>query len=708
MTRRPRKPRAQRGSKAAAGPSAFALDGNAEISPGENVLLERLAWALIAVLAAVLGFVVFGPHRIGDMMTETDFYGAYAEGARLVQQGVLDPSRYGVIGPGYEVALGLFGFIVRDLFLAAELLSLLATCASVLLWFYIVRRLAGARVALATCLFIATNAFLIRYGYSATTDALALLLQSLALWFLLVRPGTRSLMAAGAIAALAFLTRYNGIYLLPAGVLIVLLGGAAEAPASWKQRIRPALVYAGMFLLPVVPWVLYSLARGGSMSFELHHNIAFEVFARPQGIVWDDYQKLMQPEFNSLWDVIARDPGAVVSRMLFNLGDHLRLDARDLLGWPVAICSLIGLGFAVYSGAWRRLWPLAIAAGLLFLTLVPVFHSSRYSLSLLPLYATLAGACFGLPLFALAFGRDRRVWLKALVIVVPVVLTVRAAYAQLSATFYSLPLEILEAAEVLKSEKAEGDKVIARKGHIGYYAELPVVPFPFVDRIEDLAAYAKEQDARWLYASWVEVFTRARFWFLLDTTATVPGLTPRFVTSDHPAVLYEIGPDFGIPPAWYANDTLRSWYTARAQLMVNPANTQALYTIGQVHHSRGELDEARPALERLLQYDPANFSGWLLLGDTALRQGELDVALNAFDRAGSLRPESPAAQIGKGWAYLQGGRDREAAATWRPVIAATRDTGTLLRMMELYQSLGDAQAVQAASAALRSLQGGGG
>src|SRR5262249_5241519 len=130
----------------------WTLNGPAEIGPPEAKWLRGLAVALAATLGAALLAMVLGPHRIGDYFTETDFYGGYAEGARLIQHGRLDPSRYSVVGPGYEVALALAGFVARDLFVAAEWLSLIATVATVLLLFDLLARRAGERVALLAAL----------------------------------------------------------------------------------------------------------------------------------------------------------------------------------------------------------------------------------------------------------------------------------------------------------------------------------------------------------------------------------------------------------------------------------------------------------------------------------------------------------------------------------------------------------------------------
>src|SRR5207244_9457675 len=131
----------------------------------------------------------------------------------------------------------------------------------------------------------------------------------------------------------------------PAGLIAVLAGGTGA-----ERRGRAAAAFALAFLLPVVPWVLYSLANGGTLATQLHHNIAYEVFARSKGIAWDDYQKNLQSQFPNLGAVIAHDPAAVAARLLANVSDHVRDDASKLLGSPVAIAAAVALVFAIRDG----------------------------------------------------------------------------------------------------------------------------------------------------------------------------------------------------------------------------------------------------------------------------------------------------------------------------------------------------------------------
>jgi hypothetical protein len=702
---------------------AFALNGAAVCPPSEARAWTIAAWLVIGAFVAASLVVITGPHRVGDYFTESDFYGAYVQGARLIQHGHLVPSRYTVVGPGYEVALALVGVGVRNLFLAAQLLSIASASCIAWAWFALLRNRVDARLGAAMLLFLCTNDGFFRYASSATTDAFGIALQSVALLVLLVAPriaaspgsgsagaaGTvtgattspahperpRRFVIAGLLAAFAFLTRYNALVLLPAGLLAILLGGAGAA-----RRGRAALLFTLGFLLPVVPWVAYSLAHGGTLATQLHHNIAYEVFARSRGIAWDDYQKKLQSQFPNLGAVIARDPGAVASRMLANVAEHLKNDAVNLLGWPVAIAALAGAAFSIRNRWIRRLWPVLATGAMLFLTLVPVFYSERYSLALLPVYATLAGAAFASPALALALGRGRRVWLKAAAAPAVIALALPAGVARQAHTFDQLPIEVLDAGRVLHAMRLPGDRVISRKAHIAYYGDCEPIGFPFADSLSDLARYARDAHARWLYMSWPEAETRPRFYFLLDTASVVPGLTVRYASPWRPAVLYEIGPGFGATPAWLPNDTLRGWHTLRGRARIDGTNPQLFTELGIFAYWAGRIPEARDALQQALALDPNRFEAASYLGRALVALGDYEGACGAYGRALELKRGDADSRVGYGLASFLAGRDREAAAAWRPVIALTIEPRILRAMAQLYDSLGDTGAAQAARAQL--------
>ncbi len=699
---RPVRP-APRARSATAAPPARAFSLHASITP-EWPALRWAAWLVIAgyVLAALA--MVFGPHTVGDVFTETDFYGSYGPGARLLQQGHVDPSRYGVVGPLFEMLLAGVGLLVRDLFLAAELIAVAAMTCTLLCWQSLLARRAGPVVALLATVFMATNAQFYRYGWSVTTDAPALALQAAALWALFgaraqdeTGPGLRRMFGAGVLAALAFLTRYNSIALLPAGLLGIALGWNGVPRGA---RLRHVLAFVAGFLAPVAPWLAYSLTHGGATRFMLHHNIAFEVFARPHGIVWDIYERDMEPQFPTLWSVIARDPVAVFSRMAFNLFDHLRLDAVKLTGPALAFAAAAGTWFAWRDGLLARLKPVLVALALLFLTLVPAFHSERYSLALLPLWALLAASAFASPRFALNAGGG---WLKLLLVPAVLLPSLAGTRAFTERVLSQLPVEVLEAAAQVKPFARPGDGVMARKPHFAWYAGLKPLTLPLADSLSQWGDGARRSGARWLYFSWPEAEMRARFEWLLDSTSSTPGLTVRAATAHWPAIVYEIGPAFGTEPAWVGNDTLVALHRARARVLINEHDRESRTFLAMHEIAQGHQAAAQTYIDELLVLDPRDPDMLLIAAENRLQLMDPEGALIYYDRADAVRPGTAEVRIGRGWVAAMKGDAVTAAQYWGPVVQASRDSNTLRRMLLTFGHLGDQAHAEAVRAALRAL-----
>ena len=199
---------------------------------------------------------------------------------------------------------------------------------------------------------------------------------------------------------------------------------------------------------------------------------------------------------------------------------------------------------------------------------------------------------------------------------------------------------------------------------------------------------------------------RPGFWYLLDTTAVVPGLTRRHAAV-RPAVLYEIGPEFGREPAWFANDTLRTWHDARARLRVDPGEPGALFSLAYVEYGRGEYAAARRNLELSVQRGPRRVETWLLLGEIALIHEDPVRARTAYERALAIDAQSLEGRLGLGWSFLIARQVEAAARIWRPLIGSTADPGTLERMVDIYRALGDAAAEAEARTRLARLRSGG-
>lgn len=644
--------------------------------------------AVIAAFALAALVMVFGPHRIGDVFTETDFYGAYGPGARALLQGHLDPSRYGVQGPLFEFMVAAFGFVVRDLFVAAQLVSVAAMVAMLASWRAVFTRAFGALGGAIAVLLLASNPWAWRFAWSATTDALALGLQALSLWALLGSardhaPDMRRTALAGLLAGLAFLTRYNFVVLLPASLVIVALGWSG---LPRERRGSHLLAFALGALAPIAPWFAYSAAHGGLTRGQLHMNIAFEVYARPKGIVLDVFQRDMESQFPTLWSVIARDPGAVVGRMLHNVGEHLMLDARGLVGGALAAAAALGAIVTFRRGTVTALRAPLLVCGLLFLSLVPAPHGERYSLAVLPAWVAFATALFVSDRFAARFGPAR---LKLLLLPLVLAFTLRDTIASTRRTLDQLPVEVLEAAAQVKGRVQPGDKVFARKPHFAWYTGMTPVAVPLTDDLADWGAIARQGGVRWLYFSWPEAQLRPAFEWLLDSTSAVPGLTVRGATKHWPALVYEIGEDFGPMPGWVLSDTLSAVHRARARVQLNPKDADSRSFLASQAFAAGDHEEAQHWIDELLALGPNDAIVLLMAAHNRLQMKDPEGARSYFQRADAISPGMVDVQLGLGWVAAMQGDDATAARYWGPNVAESDDPVTLQRMMIVFARMND-------------------
>ena len=198
---------------------------------------------------------------------------------------------------------------------------------------------------------------------------------------------------------------------------------------------------------------------------------------------------------------------------------------------------------------------------------------------------------------------------------------------------------------------------------------------------------------------------RPRFEWLLDSTSRAPGLTVRAATSHWPALVYEIGPDFGREPDWVGLDTLVALHRARARLQLDSTNVQARVFLAMHEFSHGNHETAQVHIDHLLRLRPEDPEVLMLAADNRLQLKDPDGALAYYDRYDRVRPGTVEVSVGRGWAAAMKGDDATAARFWAPVVNATRDPITLQRMMYTFASVGDQAHVNQAREALKAMQG---
>jgi len=522
---------------------------------------DDAAWrraGIIALLVATTAFAVvaIGFHSVGDYSTETDFYGAYALGAEALRSGHFDPSRYGAYGPVYELALASVGFVCRDLFAAAKLVSLASAAAILVLSWDLVGRRFGARAAFWLVSLLAVSPTFGRYAISACGDMLGAAWMMACMWVLLSRrvPATAAAAAlAGMFAALGALTRYNLVCLVPAGLVLLLLEGR-------QSRWAASGAFLAAFLALTVPFTLAMMSAGHLPGETLMRDASFYLGDSPSLELERRYGGGgggMDPQVGGGWVLVAK-------RFAAGVPSHLLGDARTLLGWPVAGLVLVGL---VGLAAARRLGTLAPFAPFLafgFLALAPVYYSDRYSLSILPLYLLPAASMLG------TAGRNTAGALTIIAIAAGGY-SARESFQLQRYVARSIPTEALESARVLRRIAGRGERIMARKAHIAWLAGLEPVLMPDAPSLDSLASYCRARGVRWIYFSWLEGRLRSQFRYLLDTTATPPGLTVVHVTSNKPSVTYRIGTSFGAQPPWWGNELIERQIRERVTSLLGAA-----------------------------------------------------------------------------------------------------------------------------------------
>lgn len=634
---------------------------------------------------ALLG-VAFAAHPIGDTFTESDFYD-YAIGGRDLARGRVDFGRYGVIGPLYEWMMAVAALLRIPAFTFARLLSLAAATTTLLAWLAILRRRLGAPAALVGVSLLATNAVFFRYGYSSTTDMLAVALQAVSLFALLAGRGRAAVWIAGGTAALAVFTRYNAAYLVPGSIATLAWLDSADAP----QRRSRLVGWIAAFALVAAPWTAASVAQGHWPGEALFSNATF--YANPS-IGGRNVQDRPAAQAGAAEEAPRR---GALARTLSQTPSHLREDARALLGWPVAVLCLFGAVLLARDPRARASAPIGLHGALAFLSLAPVFYSDRYSMALAPFYLSLAALAASSPWLRARIGRAGA-WVPIALSAWPLAASLRTNVALQQWVASQLPRDVPVAAARLRPHARPGDGVVARKGALAFEAGVRAVAFPRLASLAELAAHARANRARFLYYSWYEAQLRPEFLYLLDSTAAVPGLTRLASIANPPAELFRIDDGFGRNPEWMAGAGQIALRMARGQVRaMTPAEAWDAHALVGLDALRaGRAEEALPHFVAMSEARPTETSGWVFAGDALLALGRIDEARAAFTHAQSLNPNSLRAQIGIGWTEYVRGRPSGAAEAWRLVVDVASDPRDLTAMLDAFERNGDSSSAAAA------------
>ncbi len=553
--------------------------------------------------------------------------------------------------------------------------------------FLLFRRSLGLGAARFLLLALCLNPLYWRTAVEAGTDMPAFALSIAATYFALESTGARGALAAGALAGFAILCRYNAAFLVPAGLVAVFF-----AAADPRQRTRRLLAYAAGVVAVVGPWLVVNQRLTGSAFTNRNYaNLAYELYGKGMG--WDVFWADVAPRFSSFVEVLRYDPVGALRHWIRNLATRWLSDIRELVPVWLGVAAVLGAitGAVGRARDVRSVGPLLLHFVLCYATLALVFYTPRFFLYLVPFYlAAAALAFFPKASWAKRF-RPILVGAAALALVGSGIATVFAMRSLLA----DAPYEIRVAGRKLHPLARPGDRLLARKPQVAWFAGMEFVPLPNVETTRELLAESRRLGAQYLFLSGIEASLRPQFSLLNEAEVALPGferLGHEAMDPLHFYTIYRISADTTGDAGF--SDSLLAALRSMAQRHSGSADLQTY--VGAMLIDERKYDEALVCLERAIALAPSavqpvgfralarvelgQLDGaaadceWviarmsrpsapfhLLLGTVRARQDRLEEAERAFANAATIEPANPAAQFDLGLARLA--RGDEAGAT---------------------------------------------
>ncbi len=500
-------------------------------------LQHPFAGAVIAV-TYLIGILYVGLtyHVVGDYNVETDFFQSYVPMGKDILRGIWTIEEFR--GPGYPMILALFGKFIGNFFTAGIVVSAVTASLTLFFTFEVLKKLFRVDLAFIVVLLTGFNLTFVQYAYTAGTDMTFNCFTAAAVYFLMKseRVSIVNLIIAALASALAYLTRYNGIFVLVAVPVVIIGFNIYDLPMK-RRMFMSGLFLIGFFLF-ISPWGVYCLNEKGSFFYNKNYlNIAYEMFAKGK-VGWDQYWNVESTKYHSLGQVIFADPALFVSTIIGNLFEHLKNDLLKLMGWETGVFIVVG-AIGLWKNRPNRRQAAYFAFGaLMFSVLLLVFYGERFSMFLIPVYGSFAMA-------VLMWDRWRSVpfYNGFMIAAVLIVWTLTTSYNFNKENIDSGPKEIKVIADWFNANVNDQDEtkiIVCRKPHIAFYTNKTMKYFPYVTSFEALEQEVKKLNATYFFYGIFEANMRPEFQQLLDPRNAPTWLEPITYTVNPPSVLYRV------------------------------------------------------------------------------------------------------------------------------------------------------------------------
>ena len=508
------------------------------------------------IIAAVICLLYFAflvyfsrQHQFGTYATETDFYHLYAPDAARIAAGQFPLNSYQ--GPGYPVLLSLVTKFIGDVFVAGKWISMISAVMCVWLMFALCKQLFGEWVGVGAALLSTTVIEFPEFSLQATTDVFFLLLCLVALviftgaYFSLRMRVTFAAFFTG----VAYLTRYNGVFLLACFVFAILLLNLFEK--AWRERLLLTGIFIAAFFFTILPWLIANAQHNGSPFYNTNYlNMATLFYPElAGGEVTQDGTRMVGELFHSFGEVLSYNPKQVVTRYFGNLSEVFANSLRPtlvtrLIGW----LALAGFLLALFERKSKAV-ALFLMTLLAYFLLMGLNHwETRYFFFIGVCYAGLV-AYFVFRSVELL--REKTSWLSNRVlahVVIPAVVVLviwSYSFTQAKASFDSFlqshPHEIPAAAKFLQTQNTAPNslKILARKPHLPFLAKQNWVFFPQVKSLDELKMWLEKNPVDYIAIGKRELKSRKELAPLGDPQTAPDWLEAAWTNDDPKFILYK-------------------------------------------------------------------------------------------------------------------------------------------------------------------------
>ena len=496
-------------------------------------------WAVAGVYLAVMTYLTVRHHRIGGFGVETDFYAELVPQARALLRGEFSPELYGTKGPVYSIILAIIYLFIREYFFAGLVINFIGAAVFLVTGYYLIKTVFNTITAVFFIIAAAGNFIFQTYTYQAGTDMPFMAFSMLSLLFMFRDDTIRSLVLSALFALLAFLTRYNGAFLIAGAILTIFLTGHFRA-----EGLKRLGIWLGVFVLAGLPWFIPNwIATGNPVNNGNYINVLLEFYGfSSEQFDYENWTEIVPQGIDSFGDVIMHDPVYFAGRFLSNIGSHFLLDLRDLIGIRIAVLTVIGIVLFFFAHPDRRKLLYLSFGAFYFLILALVFYNARFSLTLIAFYLPVSVW----PLTSVRF-LPRNRWFSIACGTAIFALTASVAATSLMAVHRDITSPYPQLANMrllgLSLGEIESDphqKVCAREPHIAYYAGLIPRMMPSqIETVEDLVAFCREQEIRYIAYTSIEYSVRPQFQALWESRSnSFPGLEP--VTANRAGLVFRV------------------------------------------------------------------------------------------------------------------------------------------------------------------------